>query len=252
VRCRNLLKLDVLDRVATVSLDRPPVNAVDDAFLDRFDAVIDEIKVADPALVVVRGSGRHFSAGGDIKQMVSALETNDFTRLDGFARRIQNAYFEWEQLPMPTVAVLTGAVTGGGLELALACDLRIASANARIGFPEVRIGLLPAGGGTQRLTRLIGRGQALRLILTGELIGGVEAQSLGIVEWCVKDEDLDAQLDQVMSMLLQVAGPAQPAIKRCINRYGTGDGYASELFEQKALHVSKEAEQRLRAFVSER
>lgn len=247
-----MLKLDVQDRVATLLLDRPPVNAVDDAFLDRFDAVLDEIKAADPALVVVKGSGRHFSAGGDIKQMVSALETNDSTRLDGFARRIQNAYFAWEQLTMPTVAVLTGAVTGGGLELALACDLRISAANARIGFPEVRIGLLPAGGGTQRLTRLIGRGQAMRLILTGELIGGVEAQTLGLVEWCVSDEDLDAQLSHVTSMLLEVAGPAQPAIKRCINRYGTGDGYAGELFEQKALHVSKEAEKRLRAFVAER
>jgi enoyl-CoA hydratase len=233
-------------------LDRPPVNAVNDAFLDRFDVVLHEIKDADPALVVVKGSGRHFSAGGDIKQMVSALETNDFNRLDGFARRIQNAYFAWEQLPMPTVAVLNGAVTGGGLELALACDLRISAANARIGFPEVRIGLLPAGGGTQRLTRLIGRGQALRLILTGELIGGVEALRLGIVEWCVSDEDLDDQVGRVTSMLLEVAGPAQSAIKRCVNRYGTGDGYASELFEQKALHASEEAEQRLRAFVGER
>ncbi|MDA8080422.1 MAG: enoyl-CoA hydratase/isomerase family protein [Actinomycetota bacterium] len=247
-----MLKLEVQDQVATVLLDRPPVNAVDDAFLDKFDAILDEIKTVNPALVVVKGSGRHFSAGGDIKQMVSALETEDFTRLDGFARRIQNAYFAWEQLPMPTVAVLTGAVTGGGLELALACDLRISAANAKIGFPEVRIGLLPAGGGTQRLTRLIGRGQAMRLILTGELIGGTEAQTLGLVEWCVEHEDLDAQLAHVTSMLLEVAGPAQPAIKRCINRYGTGDGYAGELFEQKALHVSKEAEQRLRAFVAER
>ncbi|NNN19785.1 MAG: enoyl-CoA hydratase/isomerase family protein [Acidimicrobiaceae bacterium] len=247
-----MLKLNVQDRVATLLIDRPPVNALDDAFLDSFDSVLDEIRGSNPALVIVRGSGRHFSAGGDIKQMVSALETNDFTRLNGFACRIQNAYFAWEQLPMPTLAVLTGAVTGGGLELALACDLRIAAASTRIGFPEVRIGLLPAGGGTQRLPRLIGKGQAMRLILTGELIGGVEAQNLGIVEWCVSDSDLDNQVEQVTSMLLDVAGPAQPAIKRCVNRYGTGDGYAGELFEQKALHVSKEAEQRLRAFVGER
>jgi len=247
-----LLKLDVQDRVATLLLDRPPVNAVDDAFLDSFDGVLEEIKSASPLLVIVRGSGRHFSAGGDIKQMVAALETNDFTRLDGFARRIQNAYFAWEQLPMPTVAVLTGAVTGGGLELALSCDLRIAADSARIGLPEVRIGLLPAGGGTQRLTRLIGRGQSLRLILTGELIDGVEAQKLGIVEWCVAEKDLDAQLSRVTSMLLEGAGPAQPAIKRCVNRYGSSDGYSGELFEQKQLHVSKEAEQRLRAFVGER
>ncbi|MDA8271286.1 MAG: enoyl-CoA hydratase/isomerase family protein [Actinomycetota bacterium] len=247
-----MLKLEVEDRVATMLLDRPPVNAVDNAFLDSFDSVLDEIKELNPALVVVRGAGRHFSAGGDIKQMVSALETNDFSSLDAFARRIQNAYFAWEQLPMPTVAVLTGAVTGGGLELALACDLRIAAATARIGFPEVRIGLLPAGGGTQRLTYLIGRGRAMRLILTGELIDGSEAARLGIVEWCAEDAELDARVAGVTEMLLEVAGPAQPAIKRCINRLGTGDGYSGELFEQKALHLSREAEQRLRAFVAER
>lgn len=247
-----MIRLEFQDRVAMVLLDRPPVNAVDDAFLDRFDSVLSEIREKNPALVIVRGAGRHFSAGGDIKQMVSALESNDFTRLDGFARRIQNAYFAFEQLPMPTLAVLTGAVTGGGLELALACDLRVASVSARIGFPEVRIGLLPAGGGTQRLTRLIGRGQALRLMLTGELIGGAEAQGLGIVEWAVDDADLNSQVDQVKTMLLEVAGPAQPAIKRCVGRFGTSDGYAGELFEQKALHVSEEAEKRLRAFVSER
>lgn len=247
-----MLKLEVEDRVATLLLDRPPVNAVDNAFLDSLDSALDEIKELNPALVVVRGSGRHFSAGGDIKQMVSALETNDFSSLDAFARRIQNAYFAWEQLPMPTVAVLTGAVTGGGLELALACDLRIAAASARIGFPEVRIGLLPAGGGTQRLTRLIGRGRAMRLILTGELIDGSEAEGMGIVEWCAEDGELDARVVQVTAKLLEVAGPAQPAIKRCINRYGTGDGYSGELFEQKALHLSREAEQRLRAFVAER
>lgn len=249
---RRLLKLDVKHQVATLLLDRPPVNAVDNAFLDDFDQMLAEIKELNPALVVVRGAGRHFSAGGDIKAMVSALETNDFTSLDGFARRIQNAYFAWEQLPMPTLAVLTGAVTGGGLEFALACDLRLAATTARIGFPEVRIGLLPAGGGTQRLTRLVGRGRSLRLILTGELIDGAEAHSMGIVEWCAHEKDLDSRLAEVTKMLLEVAGPAQPAIKRCIKRYGTGDGYAGELFEQKALHVSNEAHERLRAFVSER
>ena len=247
-----MLKLNMDSNVATLLLDRPPVNAVDNTFLDSFDQVLGEIKTENPALVIVRGSGKHFSAGGDIKEMVTALETNDFTRLDAFARRIQNAYFAWEQLPMPTIAVLTGAVTGGGLELALACDLRIAAASARIGLPEVRIGLLPAGGGTQRLTRLIGRGAALRLILTGELIGGLEAQRMGIVEWSASDEHLDLRVAEVTKMLMDAAGPAQSAIKRCINRYGTSDGYTGELFEQKSLHVSDEAAQRLRAFVSER
>lgn len=247
-----MIHLSIEDRVATVLLDRAPVNAWDDQQLDALEAVALELKEKSPALVVVRAVGRHFSAGADIKEIVSALDTGDFSRLDAFTRRIQNVFFEWEQLPMPTVAAMSGAVTGGGLELALACDLRIATKSARIGCPEVLIGLLPAGGGTQRLTRLVGRGRALRLILTGELISGADAHTLGIVEWVAEDEHLDELVDSVVKSLLEGAGPALAAIKRSVGRFGTADGYAGEVLEQRTLHKSDEARDRLRAFVTKR
>ena len=184
--------------------------------------------------------------------MVGALDNNDFSRRNSFPRPIQNSYLAWEQVPMPTVAALTRAVAGRGLELSLAPDLLIAFSASYIGSPEVCIGLLPAGGGSQRSAGLIGRGTDLRQILPGEMIGGTEARDLGIAEWCLKDEEPEPKLEKVITLLLNFAGPAQLTIKRCINLFSTNDGYAGELFEQRSLHASDEAKRRLSAFISGR
>ncbi|HUZ19580.1 MAG TPA: enoyl-CoA hydratase/isomerase family protein [Acidimicrobiales bacterium] len=248
-----MIHLEVRDRVATVLLDRPPVNAWDVEQLDRFEQALDTLRRDERiAVAVVRGAGRHFSAGADIAMMTATLEGGDPGPLNAFAARFQGLFLEWEELEIPTVAVLHGAATGGGLELALACDLRIASEDARLALPEVRLGLLPAGGGTQRLTRLIGRGRAMRLMLTGELVDGREAERLGIVEWCAPAAQLDERVAQVLGALLAGAGPAQPAIKRCVSRAGSAEGYASESRGQRVLHATAEAESRLREFVDAR
>jgi enoyl-CoA hydratase len=234
-------------------LDRPPVNAWDDEQLDRFEEALHAIgERADIAVVVVRGGGSHFSAGGDIKMMASAVQRAQMAGLDNFAARIQHLFSQWAELAVPTVAVLRGAATGGGLELALACDLRVAADTATIGLPEVRLGLLPAGGGTQRLTALVGRGLALRLMLTGELVGGQEAQRMGIVQWSLPDSELDTRVESLVADLVATAGPAHAAIKGCVALAGTGQGYAAETFHQRQLHQSPEALSRLRTFVSER
>jgi enoyl-CoA hydratase len=184
--------------------------------------------------------------------MTATLEAGDPGPLNAFVARLQGLFLEWEQLAVPTLAVLHGAATGGGLELALACDLRIATEEARLGPPEVRLGLLPAGGGTQRLTRLVGRGRALRIILTGEIVSGLEAERLGIVEWSAPAANLDEFLANVLVALLAGAGPAQPEIKRCVSRVGSAEGYASEIAGQRVLHASAEAQYRPRAFFDER
>lgn len=144
-----MLQLQVQDGVASMVLDRPPVNAWNHEQLDLFEAALRTINEReDIAVVVVRGGGSHFSAGGDIKMMVSALQDGQMAGLNNFAARIQRLFNEWAELPVPTVAVLRGAATGGGLELALACDLRVASDTSTIGLPEVKLGLVAAGGGT--------------------------------------------------------------------------------------------------------
>ncbi|KJE75443.1 enoyl-CoA hydratase/isomerase family protein [Ferrimicrobium acidiphilum] len=246
------MQLTIENSVGTVVLDRPPVNAWDDQQLELMEDAIDVIKKADLSVVVVRSKGPHFSAGADIKVMVAALESGEFQRLDAFVSRIQRVNFEWEQVPVPTLAVLQGAVVGGGLEFALACDLRIATTSARLGLPEVRLGLLPGGGGTQRLTRLAGRGRALRMMLTGELIDGDVAERWGIVDWCVPAEELDAKTEEVVAAIVDVAGPAQSAIKRSVERYNSAIGYLTETAEQRVLHGTQSTRNRLNQFVSER
>ena len=247
-----MLRLDVSAGVASVTIDNPPVNAWGEAELDDLAGFIDAIRGSEAVVAVIRGSGRHFSAGGDIKMMVEALEAGDMSRLGVFANRIQSLFLEWRGLEIPTVAVLRGAVVGGGLEMALASDLRIAAASARLGFTEVELGLLPAGGGTQYLTELLGRGPALRMMLTGEVIGAEEARALGLVQWCVPDDELEAQVDEVVGRIVARAGPVHGQMKRCVNLAGTSIGFAAEQHAQRALYASPEAGERLRAFLQRR
>jgi enoyl-CoA hydratase len=248
-----MLSLEVAERIATVTLDRPPVNAWDGKALDELESITAELRERDDVdLVVATSKGRDFSAGGDIKMMLAAVERQDLTSLTDFAARIQNLYGAWERLAMPTLAVLRGATTGGGLEFALACDLRIASEDARLGLPEGRLGLVAAGGGTQRLTRSVGRGMAMRLMLTGELIDGRTAERLGLVEWCVPPAELEAETTRIVAALTANAGPAQRAVKDCVAHVGTPDGYALETISQRELYASADTQRRLRDFVARR
>lgn len=248
-----MITLDVRDGVGWVGLDRPPVNAWNDEQLDGLEQVLWRVQEStDIGAVVVRGEGNHFSAGGDIKMMSLALENRSASNLNRFAARIQRLFSEWAELQVPTVAVLRGAATGGGLELALACDLRVAAEDATIGLPEVKLGLLAAGGGTQRLTQLVGPGRALRLLLTGELVDGLEAERLGIVEWCRPAAQLDEHVERLMRSLVAVAGPAHAEAKRCVSLAGSSRGYIAETQGQRRLHDSEQATARIRAFVSER
>lgn len=248
-----MVSLEVRDGVGRVLLDRPPVNAWDDEQLDALQDVLWRLQESkDVGAVVVRGQGRHFSAGGDIKMMSAALNSESAENLNRFAARIQRLFTDWAELPMPTVAVLKGAATGGGLELALACDLRVAAEDATLGLPEVKLGLLSAGGGTQRLTRLVGPGRALRLLLTGQLVDGREAERLGIVEWCYPADTLDDHVEQLMTALVAVGGPAHAETKRCVALAGSSRGFAAETQSQRLLHESEQAKSRIRAFVEDR
>ena len=127
------------------------------------------------------------------------------------ARRLETA-------PFPTVAAINGYALGGGLELALACHLRIASATAKVGLPETRIGILPANGGTARLTRLVGRGRAMRMILLAEHVDATEAERLGIVDWVVEPEDFDSEVETIADKLSKLASVSARAIIDTVSR----------------------------------
>src|SRR5215212_4010635 len=148
------------DRVALVTLDNPPVNALSARLLEELEAELVRLDADDSTrAIVIRGAGeRAFVAGADIKEFPSLREA---PRDGGSARGIQKVGAEVERLRTPVIAALHGFCLGGGLELAMACDIRVAAEDAQIGQPEIKLGLLPGGGGTQRLPRLVGPGRAL-------------------------------------------------------------------------------------------
>ena len=174
--------------IETVWLDNPPVNAVNAGIIETLWNAFENLS-PDTNVVVLRGKGeRAFSAGADITGFVGGAGEND--RPAG----IQPVADLIEAAPVPVVAAIHGYCLGGGLEIALACDFRIAMRDAQLGFPEVNLGLLPGGGGTQRAPRLISRGRAAWLTMSGERIGAEQAAQWGLVEFVV--DDLEAGITQ--------------------------------------------------------
>jgi enoyl-CoA hydratase / 3-hydroxyacyl-CoA dehydrogenase len=190
--------------IKTVWLDNPPVNAVDRGIIDTLWTELEQLD-DDVRVVVLRGKGdRAFSAGADIGGFVGGDAGGRPAGIQPVADLIENA-------PVPVVAAIHGYCLGGGLELALACDLRIAHADAQLGFPEVNLGLLPGGGGTQRAPRLITPGRARWLIMSGERIPARTAEEWGLVEFLV--EDLDEGIARYVEPLAKQSPHALGQIK---------------------------------------
>lgn len=183
-----MIELRVEGAVATITLCRAPVNAMSDEWVMRFHALLDSLDVrADWSVLHVRSTQKIFSAGADLKQIAGNFSRPMEEQLD-VGRRYQKLFHRIQRIPAITMAEIGGRALGGGLELALACDLRVASSTAKMGLPEVTLGLIPGAGGTQRLTWLCGRAIASRLILSGEVISAEEAHRVGLVQWCVEPE----------------------------------------------------------------
>lgn len=194
-----MIELRVDGAVATVTLCRAPVNAMSDEWGARFHELLDSLEARDDWLVLhVRSTQKIFSAGADLKQIAENFSRPMEEQLD-VGRRYQKLFHRINRIPAITLAEIGGRALGGGLELALACDLRIASSNAKMGLPEVTLGLIPGAGGTQRLTWLCGRAISSRLILSGEVISAEEAQRVGLVQWCVAPERIAEEAAQIAS-----------------------------------------------------
>lgn len=168
--------------VAVVTIDNPPVNALKAALLEELEAELVALDGdGDVRAIVLRGAGdRAFVAGADIKEFPALRDAAGGE--GGSARRIQKVGLAMEAMRTPIVAAVHGFCLGGGLELAMACDIRVATEDAQLGQPEIKLGLMPGGGGTQRLPRLVGPGRALYLNLTGDFVSGRQAYEWGLVE----------------------------------------------------------------------
>jgi enoyl-CoA hydratase/carnithine racemase len=236
--------------VATLTVDNPPLNLLSMAVRQRLSELAGELgRNPDCRAVVITGAGeRAFSAGSDIREFPRDAAA-------GTERaELEHAWFAAiENLPQPTIAALHGHVLGGGLELALACDMRIADSTAEFGLPEVGLGLLPSGGGTQRLPRLVGPARAKTLLLLGDRIGAEQAERYGLVERVVPPGQAVSAARQAAERVAAATPAAARAIKRAVD-VGLAEGMAAGLALEEEfagpLFASAEAQQAVQRFLA--
>lgn len=218
--------------IAKIVIDRPKaLNALNSEVLQELKKAIAEIQNrTDIRVLLIQGGGeKSFVAGADIAQMsnLNPLEGCEFGRLG------QEVFSSLSELPFPTIAVIQGFALGGGCEIALACDIRIASEKAKFGQPEVGLGIIPGFGGTQRLARLVGPGQAKKLIYSAEIISAAQALQIGLVEQVVAPE----QLDEVALKLAQMIASKSPNAVR-LAKIAINQGLEGSLEEGMRLEAS--------------
>lgn len=213
------------DGVATLELARPPVNALNQALIAEIGHVA-RLVGADPSVrsMLIIGSAKFFAAGADIKEMAAM----SYQEMAAASLRMQESFAALAGVPVPVVAAVSGYALGGGCELALCADLRVAGEGARLGQPEVLLGLIPGLGGTQRLARLVGPARAKDLILTGRQVSAAEALAIGLVDRVVPDEQVRAAAGQLAAELAAGAPLALAAAKRAIDQ-GLGVDLATGL-----------------------
>jgi enoyl-CoA hydratase len=248
----RILKVAAADGVATATISRPEaLNALNTRFFNEMDALIDEIADReDVRVLIITGEGKAFVAGADIAEMVNMtqLQATEFSEMG------QSTFRGLELLDKPVIAAVNGFALGGGCELALACDIRIASAKAKFGQPEVNLGLIPGYAATQRLPRLVGLGAALQMLLTAEAIGADEALRIGLVQKVVEpDQLLPAALD--MAKIIASKGPkAVKLIKRVVRQGVLLDFESGCVLESEKFGTlfENEGTEGMRAFLEKR
>ncbi len=229
----EFVRVETDQAIATIRLDRPPMNALNAQVQDEIAAAAAEVS-ADPGVraVVVYGGPEVFAAGADIKEMADA----SFARMAADSRRLQASFTAVAKIPKPVVAAITGYALGGGLELALCADFRVAGQGAKVGQPEILLGIIPGAGGTQRLPRLIGPSRAKDIVFTGRFVGAAEALDIGLVDQVTPDEDV---YDVAREMVARYA--TGPALALRAAKQAIDDGLETDLstgLEIERLHFA--------------
>ncbi len=205
----EILKLEIQNGIAIVTISRPQaLNALNTRFFLEMDDMVANIKNnPDVKVMIITGEGKAFVAGADIAEMVNKnkKEGSEFSRLG------QNTFHSLELMEIPVIAAINGFALGGGLELALGCDFRIASTKAKFGQPEVNLGLIPGYGATQRLPRLVGMADALYMLITAEMITAADALRIGLVQKVVEPEQL---MDEALRLAKLIVAKGPYAVKK--------------------------------------
>lgn len=223
------LLVDDRGAVVHVAIDRiEDRNSINSALMAEVVSLLDRVEETPARAIVFSGAGEtHFIGGADGIEMMRLTPAE----AQAFSERIQAMFNRIEASPLITVAAINGLCFGGGYEFALACDFRVASETARIGLPEVKVGLIPGGGGTQRLPRLVGTGRAIEMILSGRLYKGAEAANMGLVHLAVKPDQLEAGVKQLLDPVLRQPQYALSLAKQAVYAGRSGalsDGLAAE------------------------
>ena len=249
----RFLSVAITDRIATVTLNNPPSNLLNASVLKELDQAFGELEAMDAVRVVVlTASGRFFCPGVDIKELAQLSIAYQGSEFSGLGQALLNRI---ERLDKPVIAAINGTCLGGGLELAMACHIRVAAAGIQLGLPEIKLGLIPGFGGTQRLPRIIGPSKAAELILTGEAITAEEALALGLVNRVVPLADL-LKRAQVLAGMITAKG--RLAIESALRAIRTGldsplaEGLAREAELFGELCETADEKEGLTAFLEKR
>lgn len=244
--------VDIADRVAVVTLNRPDVrNAINAQVQSDLRAALDSLRTDDSVgVVVITGAGQKaFAAGADIGQLQS------YDLHTGLASSMQRLYDEVESFEKPTIAAVNGYALGGGCELAMACDIRIAATTARFGLPETNLSVLPGAGGTQRMSRLVGVGLAIDLILTGRMLSADEALAAGLATRVAEPSELLATAREVASSIL-AKGPLAVRLGKLVIRTGMDadrrTGLVVEQLAQSLLYTTDDKREGAESFLAKR
>ncbi len=215
------LKFNIADNIATITLCRPEsLNALNSLFFTEMEHLISSLKgYKDVKVLIITGEGKAFVAGADISEMANMTSEEGFN----FSKKGQSVFRSLELLDIPVIAAVNGFALGGGCEFAMSCDFRIANNKAKFGQPEVNLGLIPGYAGTQRLSRLVGLGDALYLLMTADMISADEALRLGLVQKVVEPEQL---MPVVLEIAKKIASKGSMAVKNV--KITTRKGYNSE------------------------
>lgn len=250
----EVIKFEISENIALVTINRPnAMNALNTRVFNEVDDVVAKI-AADPELraMIITGEGKAFVAGADIAEMVNKTKEEG----SAFSRLGQNTFKSLEKLEIPVIAAINGFALGGGLEFALACDFRIASAKAKFGQPEVNLGLIPGYAATQRLSRLVGMADALFLLTTAEMIGTEDALRIGLIQRIVEPENLMEECMKIAKTIASKGPKAVSKVKRVtraswLMNFEDGCEYESQQFGS-LFGKGSQGEEGMKAFLEKR
>ncbi len=228
----EILNTEINDGIAVVTISRPKaMNALNTRFFNEMDQLVVEISAnKDVKVMVITGDGKAFVAGADIAEMVNknSEEGKSFSELG------QNTFSSFGKMDIPVIAAINGFALGGGLELAMGCDFRLASTKAKFGQPEVNLGLIPGYAGTQRLPRLTGMGDALYLLLTADMIGAQDALRMGLVQKVFEPEELMKETMKIAGLIVAKGPQAIKKVKKVVR-----EGLESSFCEGEKLEAQE-------------